>query len=294
MFSNFCLTLKRVLEKREGGREETYQTQAALKMDAFRKKGYPETLLQECKARVDTIDRATTLTKKVKVTDEEEKLYLITTFRPNGNPVKDVVSKNWDMLDRSKTTKKFFNRKVVKGYKRPKNLRDHLVRSKIRYDENPKPKPIRTTKEKNRCRKFNCKYCKILKKEGSITSHKSGEKFGTKTEVTCKSSNIIYCIECSRCNIQYVGQTKRQMRERIGEHLGYIRRKKWKNDVPVHFNKCDHEGEKDVRVHILDFIYCHPNSDRGKQLRLRIEFNWIHRLKTSSPWGLNTLDSRYG
>ena len=264
------------------------------KMNAFRAKGYPEALLKECKAKVDLKDRRDLLGPSRKKQDSEEKLFLITTFRPNGNPVGDILQKNWPLLGTSKTTKKFFDSKVTRGYKRPKNIRDYLVKSKTRYNLEPKKGPVRTTKEKNRCRKWNCKYCKILKKDGSIVSHKSGEKFETKTGVTCKSSNIIYCIECKECNMQYVGQTLRQMRERIGEHLGYIRRKKMKNEVPIHFNKCDHHGEKDVQVHILDFIHSHPRSDRGKKLRLKIEFNWIHRLKTQSPWGLNTLDNRYG
>ena len=84
------------------------------------------------------------------------------------------------------------------------------------------------------------------------------------------------------------------MKERIGEHLSYIRNKKWKNDVPIHFNESGHNGEHDVKVFILDFIFCHPRGDRAKSLRRTVENHWIQRLKTQSPWGMNTMDSKYG
>ena len=149
-------------------------------------------------------------------------------------------------------------------------------------------------KDRNKCSKKNCKYCSLLDRSGEIKSKKSGEKFHTKTNITCKSSNIVYCIECKQCQTQYVGQTLRMMKERIGEHLSHIQKKRWKNDVPVHFNLDGHHGENDVRVYILDYIFCHPRSDRGKKLRLHVENNWVQRLKTQSPWGMNTMDSKYG
>ena len=51
--------------------------------------------------------------------------------------------------------------------------------------------------------------------------------------------------------------------------------------------------EYDMRVHILDFIYAHPETKRAQSLR-NTTFNWIHKLRTQSPMGMNTLDNRYG
>ena len=56
-----------------------------------------------------------------------------------------------------------------------------------------------------------------------ITSKTTGRKHQTKYNVTCESSNLIYCIECKTCKIQYVGQTKRKIKFRLGEHLRSIR-----------------------------------------------------------------------
>ena len=47
---------------------------------------------------------------------------------------------------------------------------------------------------------------------------------------------------------------------------------------------------EDVEIHILDFIHAHPMGRRAKHLSDLIEFNWIQRLHTNAPLGLNTMD----
>ena len=49
-----------------------------------------------------------------------------------------------------------------------------------------------------------------------------------------------------------------------------------------------------MKVYILDFIYEHPESKRAQTLRNTIEFNWVHRIGTNAPKGMNILDNRYG
>ena len=139
-----------------------------------------------------------------------------------------------------------------------------------------------------------CKHCSRLVKTGTMKSKHTGHKHKTKWNVTCKSSNVIYCIECKVCQMQYIGQTKRMIKERIGEQLGCIKRNKGKNEVYKHFNSAGHTGRDDVSVYILDFIFRHPASREGGRLRDKIEFGWIHRVKTSTPYGLNTMDNKYG
>ena len=57
---------------------------------------------------------------------------------------------------------------------------------------------------------------------------KTVKAFATKTAVTinavatCETSNVVYCISCKKCNIQYIGKTERELKERIGEHRGSI------------------------------------------------------------------------
>ena len=134
----------------------------------------------------------------------------------------------------------------------------------------------------------------MISKTGQITSKVTKETHGTKYNVTCNSSNVIYCIECTKCKMQYIGQTKRKIKERIREHMYHITKKIYISDVAYHFNTVNHCGHSDMRIHIVDYIYEHPNSKRAKSLRLLIENNWIHKIQSLAPHGLNTLDNRYG
>ena len=49
-----------------------------------------------------------------------------------------------------------------------------------------------------------------------------------------------------------------------------------------------------MKFYIVDFIYIHPDSKRAGILHNKLEFDWIHRLQTVAPMGMNILDNRYG
>lgn len=46
-----------------------------------------------------------------------------------------------------------------------------------------------------------------------------------------EQKNVVYCIECSSCDANYIGQTKQQLNTRIKEHLNHIRKRHEKTSV---------------------------------------------------------------
>ena len=56
----------------------------------------------------------------------------------------------------------------------------------------------------------------------------------------CNTRNVIYLIDCLKCKNQYIGQTGRSFKERIREHLGYIRNNKISEPTGLHFNLPGH------------------------------------------------------
>ena len=36
--------------------------------------------------------------------------------------------------------------------------------------------------------------------------------------MTCNTNNIIYMVQCTKCNLQYIGETKRRLKDRFNEH----------------------------------------------------------------------------
>ena len=39
-----------------------------------------------------------------------------------------------------------------------------------------------------------------------------------KSHRTCNTKNLIYMIQCNRCHLQYIGETKRRLKDRFNEH----------------------------------------------------------------------------
>ena len=67
------------------------------KTTEFLEKGYPKKLLLECRRKVDSQAREDLLKAKNKDKDkknkDEDKLFLITTYQPTGNPVAEIIEK---------------------------------------------------------------------------------------------------------------------------------------------------------------------------------------------------------
>ena len=145
-------------------------------------------------------------------------LSLITTYSPEFSGLKDIVTRNWDLLKHSSTTKVLAETKITFGYRRPPNLRDMLVRAKIlQKKETSRLKPH--CHFANKCNNKKCQFCPILNKSGRIVSSVTGREYSCKKDVTGKSNNIIYCITCKRCRKQYVGQTGDTLHIRISRRI---------------------------------------------------------------------------
>jgi hypothetical protein len=134
--------------------------------------------------------------------------------------------------------------------------------------------------------------CVVVGRTGHITSSVTHKQYKTKTNINCKTNNIIYSITCRTCGLQYIGQTLRTIQDRFQLHFYSITSTKQNVDTTVgrHFRLPDHRGLMDFEIHVLDFIHQAPRSASGLQIRNKIELNWIHHLRTPAPLGLNMLD----
>jgi hypothetical protein len=90
--------------------------------------------------------------------------------------------------------------------------------------------------------------------------------------------------------MQYVGQTKNRLIDRFGKHFYHIKKRDVALPIGKHFNLPGHNGLNDIEIHIVDFIHCHPDCSTAAHLRDLIEKQWILRLRTFAPNGINTMD----
>ena len=61
-------------------------------------------------------------------------------------------------------------------------------------------------------------------------------------QYNCKTENVVYLLQCDKenCKMQYVGETERQLCERIKEHIGYAKNNMNNKTTGKHFNLPGH------------------------------------------------------
>ena len=271
----------------------------------FVRRGYPKHLVQKAYERSLSLDRDELLNKEwlksnsadneiqtlkttTNSTNKPDTFYCITTHNPRNPPIREIIHTNWEVLQKTKTTRDIYESNIIFGLRHNKNLSDHLVRAStktnLQHDTYISTHPCN--------RSSLCRYCPKINHTGQITSKTTGQKFITMKNTNCQTSNIIYLISCKTCGIQYVGQTKKRL---ITSFQGHYYDIKNHNDTTVsrHFNKCPSSLPTSfggLEISILSFVKSPANSKAGQMERDREEKRWIHRLATVVPKGLNLMD----
>ena len=246
-----ALRLKRICSK-----DETYQTRVRKMKQHFLQRGYNEQILESQFKKVAGLTRDETLHHHER---EKETRPVLVTFDPRQPPLGQITKKHHHILNLSDKMRKAVPEPPLIAYRRPKNLRDLLVRAEVipRERKQPGTRP---------CGGRGCKTCPMLQTMDSITSHITGNTHKIKTSASCKSTNVVYVIRCQRCDLQYVGETEQALHERINSHRSHVKLSKTDKPGAAHFN-FQHEGHDsgtDQKERQLDekdkgeALDCHP------------------------------------
>ena len=156
------------------------------------------------------------------------------------------------------------------AYRRPENLRDKLIRSKV-----PPPQPSRPKRKLPGMTKCNrCPICPFVKVGKSVKSTASNKTVNINEPVNCQTRNAIYCINCKKCSMQYIGECERSLQKRFSDHRGYVTNKILKKATGQHFNLPGH-SISDMEVTILEKVF-----NKDSQFRRAREKNYIQDFNT--------------
>ncbi len=193
---------------------------------------------------------------------------------------------------------------MVLGHRRNKNLRDILVKSRIRYPPTRKLHQI-SGKETNVCvytSNIRCDYCPKIDTSGKILCSKTKGTYKGPKDGTCGNNNLVYLVTCQRCQKQYVGETHRTLKERFYEHFYDCKhlsnplnappsmQGKKSSGILKHFSVKPH-CVNDVKIQPLEHIRKAPHVASTKKYRKTRELYWIYQLRTLEPMGLNTMEN---
>ena len=114
-----------------------------------------------------------------------------------------------------------------------------------------------------KCNKNGCSTCPLLVTDTSTTASTNSPSISVPLNfvASCDTTSVIYCITCSKCRIQYIGETGRKLKERISEHLGYTKLKNTNHSTGVHFKKQGHV----MKVSVLEVFGPNDRATRQKK-----------------------------
>uniref|UniRef100_A0A0B7BLE8 Reverse transcriptase domain-containing protein n=1 Tax=Arion vulgaris TaxID=1028688 RepID=A0A0B7BLE8_9EUPU len=248
--------------------DDDFRHRAQEMLDFFRRRLYPEEVLINALRRVLPISRHTALSPSTRPPCDRTKLVL--TFHPHNAPAVRILLRELRIFREDPASSRIFSSPPLVAFRRDKNLRDLLVRSRLR----PSGGHVGTVT----CSRSRCYTCPYVFQATTISFPNTS--FTIRQGFTCVSRNLIYAILCKRCGMAYIGETGLRLGDRFAQHLRDISNSA-PTPVAVHFNGPCHHGRTDVSI--TGLVSC-SSDDRS---RLSLECRLIDRLGVVSPKGIN-------
>ena len=212
--------------------------------------------------------------EKSKVT---QRPVFVVSYDPRLPSISGIVKKHWrTMVHNDPHLKESFPLPPLVAYKRPPNIKDKLIRAKVPTSQSGRPK--RNLPGMRKCN--NCPICPFVQPGKTVKSTATKFSVEINTEVNCQTRNIVYCITCQKCRVQYVGESDRTLQTRFSEHRSYVTNQKLYQATGNHFNSPGH-NVADIKVTILEKIH-----SRDELVRLEREDMFIKNMNTKYR-GLN-------
>ena len=177
----------------------------------FKNRGYPDSVVKTAQEHAQTTNQQSAPQTPQK--KENRRIPFTLTLRPLNQPVKNIILKNFKLLQNDNKTSRIFSLPPLSSFKRKKNISDFLVISTLKSDESPGT---------FNCTRKRCKTCPFIHNTDKVTGPKRSIKITDR--FTCTSANVIYCIKCTLCKKIYIGETGRRLGDRFHEHLRDVER----------------------------------------------------------------------
>ena len=237
----------------------------------FADRAYPKPLISSCRLDLNrTTTKRTSLPPLLKI-----------PFVLDSHVIKGITKQLWTKHITDPTLAQAFPDPPMIVFTKAKSLFNHLCRSSSPGSVEPGELPLTLPpphlhSRVHRCNHPLCKCCDQLFDSHNIAG------IPLHQHLNCKSKNIVYLLRCkqhSKCI--YVGQTTRQLNQRLANHRNTLLNPGHKKSWPLyrHFLNGNHTTE--------DLVITPLQSARRSDL-LQTESTWIRRLNSDRPPGLNS------
>lgn len=236
---------------------------------------YPSNLVDRAMNKVFLITREQSLRQVKK--DNDKILPFVMTFGETAKGVIQQIRKLYEsIVPHDPELKDVLPAAPLAAYRRPKNLRDLLVRASLKK-QGRNPRQVHANPGSVPCNSKKCLTCKHVILTNEVKGPHGSQKI--LDQFNCKSRCVIYAITCAKCSAVYIGQTQRRLHERFREHLYGLGRDP-ATAVSEHFTKL--HSREDMRITAIQ------QAPLDLEKRLETEARIIFKLGTHLTPGLNT------
>ena len=195
-------------------------------------------------------------------------MIFVCNWHPNVSRLPTTLKKHFHLLENDRKAKEIFTSTPMVAYRRPRSLKNMLVKNVISEDDTPEK-----SKTTEPCGKGKCKLCKDIAITDEITNSKRKIKIKAENGGTCQTKNLIYGVICTRCNMICVGQTGTTLCSRFSKHRYDIKHRPDNSEIAEHFHTGHEEG--DLKVMILQ-----TGLSESEDQREYFEDRWMCRLQS--------------
>ena len=178
-------------------------------------------------------------------------LTLNITYHPALNWTKDNLYRILLLLTPNEGHTSVFPGVPIVGFKRGRNLKDMLVRSKLH-------KIVRYESGSQTCGSKICQVCDYINVGQDFTSRK-GIKFHVRggKMLNCNYKFVVYLAQCKTCDIQCIGSATTMFRSRFNNYKSCHRKHVLDKVVQQesfhsHFSQLGHNGMADLQFRLID------------------------------------------
>ena len=262
---------------------EDYQMGVTTLKSSFLKRGYTEKEIDEQLKKADEMPRENTLSKSVK--KDNEKIMFITTYNKTNPDFNKIIKKHWHLLQLDPELGKCFTDEPIFAYRRNKTLKNLIGGNK--FNPNHQTNPTKQTGLSAPCtaeRKLKC--CKHIVETTTFKSNVTNKSYTIRHKANCKSSNVLYLLECTLCRLQYIGKSETYFYLRLNNYRSEVKKD---NPSPSakHFKLPGHNFDEHARFTIIEKIETPESITEKTRYIEQREDSWIRTLRTLTPQGIN-------
>jgi hypothetical protein len=276
---SLALRLRRICSS-----DETFKNRTNELLTYLIKRGYKRNFVNKQIERAANIPRNIALQTKGKAPND--RIPFVITYNPVLPNITNILRKHFNTLQSSNRCKTIFSSSPLVSFRRSSTLRDILVRAQLPNNTSNQSSSLQPGSF--RCGS-NCATCPYISNGlTKYTFSSTGETRFIKSHITCNTKNVIYMVQCNHCKLQYIGETKRRLKDRFNEHRRTVDRNNTVSKpttVSDHFTNNPNHSANDMQLIPLEKI----NSKRDSIRKAREAF-LINQANTLEPHGLNIRD----